>query len=103
MELRTLRYLVAIADAGTITAAANAIHISQPALSRQMQELETELGTKLFNRKSRAISLTANGTYLVNRARQILTLTDAAVADIVDDHAVSGTLAIGLGESRLNQ
>ena len=39
MELRTLRYLVAIADAGTITAAANAIHISQPALSRQMQEL----------------------------------------------------------------
>lgn len=51
MELRTLRYLVAIADAGTITAAANAIHISQPALSRQMQELETELGTKLFNRK----------------------------------------------------
>ena len=102
MELRTLRYLVAIADAGTITAAANAIHISQPALSRQMQELETELGTKLFNRKSRAISLTANGTYLVNRARQILTLTDAAVADIVDDHAVSGTLAIGLGESRLN-
>ena len=50
-ELRTLRYLVAIADAGTITAAANAIHISQPALSRQMQELETELGTKLFNRK----------------------------------------------------
>lgn len=103
MELRTLRYLVAIADAGTITAAADAIHISQPALSRQMQELETELGTKLFNRKSRAISLTANGTYLVNRARQILTLTDAAVADIVDDHAVSGTLAIGLGESRLNQ
>ena len=51
MELRTLRYLVAIADAGTITAAANKIHISQPALSRQMQELERELGTKLFNRK----------------------------------------------------
>ena len=55
MELRTLRYLVAIADAGTITAAANKIHISQPALSRQMQELERELGTKLFNRKNRAL------------------------------------------------
>ena len=103
MELRTLRYLVAIADAGTITAAANKIHISQPALSRQMQELERELGTKLFNRKNRAISLTANGTYLVNRARQILNLTDAAITDMTDDQAINGSLAIGLGESRLNR
>lgn len=103
MELRTLRYLVAIADAGTITAAANKIHISQPALSRQMQELERELGTKLFNRKNQAISLTANGTYLVNRARQILNLTDAAITDMTDDQAINGSLAIGLGESRLNR
>ncbi|RXT54971.1 LysR family transcriptional regulator [Lacticaseibacillus chiayiensis] len=103
MELRTLRYLLAIADAGNITAAANTIHISQPALSRQMQDLETELGTKLFKRKHRAISLTANGTYLVNRARQILSLTDTAIADITDENIIGGNLAIGLGESHLNR
>lgn len=103
VELRTLRYLVAIADAGTITAAANKIHISQPALSRQMQELEAELGTKLFQRKRRAISLTANGTYLVNRARQILNLTETAIADITDENIIGGNLAIGLGESHLNR
>ncbi|MGY0397629.1 LysR family transcriptional regulator [Lacticaseibacillus paracasei] len=62
---------MAIADAGTITAAANAIHISQPALSRQMQ-IEQNSVQSCLTGKSRAISLTANGTYLVNRARQIL-------------------------------
>jgi Transcriptional regulator len=48
MELRTLTYLVAIADAGTITAAARQLHITQPALSRQIKDLEIELGTQLL-------------------------------------------------------
>lgn len=103
MELRTLTYLVAIADAGTITAAARQLHITQPALSRQIKDLETELGTQLFIRQSHAVTLTADGTYLVNRARQILTLANNAVSDLHREQKLSGTLTIGLGESRLNQ
>ncbi|QFR24477.1 LysR family transcriptional regulator [Schleiferilactobacillus harbinensis] len=103
MELRTLRYLVAIADAGTMTAAAQQLHVSQPALSRQMMDLEDELHTPLFDRSGRGVSLTSAGTYLVNRARQILTMADSTVAALDQQTPLSGPLTIGLGESPLNQ
>jgi DNA-binding transcriptional LysR family regulator len=103
MELRTLRYLVAIADAGTMTAAAQLLHVSQPALSRQIMDLEEELHTTIFDRSGRGISLTSSGTYLVNRARQILALTDGTVAALDQQTPLSGPLSIGLGESPLNQ
>ena len=58
MELRTLRYFLAVAQAKTISAAAEALHVTQPTLSRQMQELEEELGKTLFLRGKRSITLT---------------------------------------------
>lgn len=103
MELHTLRSFVAIVDAGTMTAAAALLHISQPALSRQISDLETELHTPLFDRAGRGLSLTPAGTYLVSRARQILALADGTAAALNQQTPLSGPLTIGLGESALNR
>jgi LysR family hydrogen peroxide-inducible transcriptional activator len=67
-----LRYLVAIADAGTFGAAADEEFVSQPALSSQIKELERKLGVTLFERSSRGALLTTQGTEVVERARIIL-------------------------------
>ena len=72
MNLRTLRYFVAIADAGSLTAAAAAISIAQPALTRQLRELEADLGTSLFHRMPRGVRLTQAGVTLYEAAQRIL-------------------------------
>jgi LysR family nitrogen assimilation transcriptional regulator len=72
MNLRTLRYFVAIADAGSMTAAASALSIAQPALTRQMRELEADLGTPLFHRMPRGVRLTQAGVTLYEAAQRIL-------------------------------
>jgi LysR family nitrogen assimilation transcriptional regulator len=72
MNLRTLANFVAIADAGSLTAAAAAIPIAQPALTRQLRELETELGTQLFQRLPRGVRLTAAGIVLYETAQRVL-------------------------------
>lgn len=72
MNLRTLRYFVAIADAGSLTAAAAAISIAQPALTRQLRELEADLGTPLFHRMPRGVRLTQAGVTLYEAAQRIL-------------------------------
>src|SRR6476646_6398545 len=73
MELRTLRYFVQTADAGTVSAAADAVHVTQPALSRQLRQLERELGTNLFDRVGGRLLLSPVGRELLPLARDILT------------------------------
>jgi DNA-binding transcriptional LysR family regulator len=73
MELRHLRAFVAVAEEGTFTKAARRLHISQPPLSKQVQQLERELGTTLFIRKRDGIELTHDGTMMLDRAQAALT------------------------------
>lgn len=75
MEIRTLRYFWTIAEEGTVSKAAEALHITQPTLSRQIKELEEELGTELFIRGRRQIQLTEAGMFLKSCAEEILELT----------------------------
>ncbi|WP_186319088.1 LysR family transcriptional regulator [Streptomyces sp. SAJ15] len=72
MELRLLRYAVTVADEGSVSAAARRLHMTQPTLSRQLRELERQLGTVLFARDGRTLVPTAAGTALVDRARRVL-------------------------------
>ncbi len=72
MNLRALRYFVAIADAGSLTAAAAAISVAQPALTRQLRELEADLGATLFHRMPRGVRLTQAGVTLYESAQRIL-------------------------------
>jgi LysR family hca operon transcriptional activator len=79
MELRHLRYFVAVADAGSLTVAAQQIlHTSQPSLSRQIRDLEVEVGTELLKRKARGIELTPAGRAFLDHARSVLSQIEAA-------------------------
>lgn len=80
MELRHLRYFVAVAEEENIRRAAERLHIVQPALSRQMHQLEEELGCALFDRLPRGIQLNATGKEFLSAAREILNRADAAVS-----------------------
>lgn len=76
MELRTLRYFVAVADAGTVSAAADAVRVTQPALSRQLRQLERELGLDLFDRAAGRLTLSSSGRALLPLARDVLGRAD---------------------------
>ena len=79
MELRHLRYFVAVADAGSLTVAAEEkLHTSQPSLSRQMQDLENELGARLLTRRARGVELTPAGRVFLDHARSVLSQIEAA-------------------------
>lgn len=78
MDLRQLRYFVAVAERGSISVAAQAVHIAQPALTRQIQALEDELGAALFERSTRGVSLTDAGKQLLTDASRLLDDTAAA-------------------------
>src|SRR5882724_2267168 len=96
MEIRQLRAFVAIADAGTFTAAAQQVHVTQAAISMQIRQLENELGAKLFVRAPRRVVLTEAGEQLLQRARQILRDHDAAVDEVAElAGAERGRLRIG--------
>jgi LysR family transcriptional regulator, transcription activator of glutamate synthase operon len=82
MELRQLRYLVALADEQSFTRAAEREHIAQPALSQQIQKLEKELGLPLVERTTRRVSITDAGNMLVARARRVLTELESARQEI---------------------
>ena len=100
MELRVLRYFLAIAGEKNITKAARILHITQPTLSRQIMELEEELGKKLFIRGKRNLSLTDEGVLLKKRAEEILELVEKSEKEIMDtDEIISGDIFIGGGES----
>ena len=103
MEFRTLRYFIAIADAGSITTAADILHVTQPTLSDQMKELEEELGKKLFSRAkkgSRRLELTEEGLILRRRADEILEIVRKTELEISSEGgAVKGDVYIGMGEA----
>jgi DNA-binding transcriptional LysR family regulator len=90
MELRQLRYLVALADECHFTRAAAREHVAQPALSQQIRRLETEVGLALVERTTRRVSLTGAGELLVARARHILAELDAAQAELQTLAGVQG-------------
>lgn len=103
MELRVLRYFLTVAQAESISAAAEVLHVTQPTLSRQLMELEAELGTKLFarGRKKRRMALTEAGSRLRWQAEEILALADKTLASFQGGtEEVAGEVAIGGGESR---
>ena len=102
MELRTLRYFLAVVREETISGAAEALHVTQPTLSRQLSELEQRLGKTLFIRGSRKISLTEDGIFLHRRAQEIVDLADKTEADLaVSDEVISGEVSIGGGETHI--
>lgn len=100
MEIRVLRYFLAVAREGSLTNAANFLHVTQPTLSRQIHDLETELGQKLFTRGSRSMKLTAEGMILRKRAEEILSMVDKTEAEFSSmEHSIGGDIYIGGGET----
>ncbi|HIX83873.1 MAG TPA: LysR family transcriptional regulator [Candidatus Megamonas gallistercoris] len=100
MEIRVLRYFIAIAREESITGAANFLHITQPTLSRQIKDLEDKLGQKLFVRGSHRISLTAEGMLLRKRAEEIISLVDKTQQEFFSMKGnLSGDIYIGGGET----
>lgn len=100
MELRHLRYFVAVADAGSLTRAAERLGIQQPPLSQQIKALETELGAQLFTRATKRLELNENGAAFLERARRILADADEAIAFVRRlDQGEAGTLHVGFTSS----
>ncbi len=100
MELRQLHYFLMIAREGTISGAASVLHLSQPSLSRQMQDLERELGAQLFHRGSRRIELTEAGMRLRRRAEEIVDLVGRTEGEFrVSADSLAGEVRIGGGET----
>ncbi len=102
MDIRTMEYYLAVVREGTISGAAEAVHVSQPALSRQMRELEEELGVSLFARGNRRISLTEEGMILRRRCEEIIRLVHQAEREVSEARGkIAGDIYIGAGESHV--
>lgn len=98
MELRVLNYFLVVAREENITRAAELLHITQPTLSRQLMQLEEELGVSLFIRGKRKIVLTESGMILKRRAEEILSLTKKTELEVRHyDQEVNGEISIGSG------
>lgn len=96
MELRHLRYFLAVAEEKHFGRAATRLHMAQPPLSSQIRQLESELGTKLFERTTRKVELTDAGVLLMDRARQILSDLEATSFDVAEvGHGTAGVLRVG--------
>lgn len=98
MEIRVLNYFLMVAREENITKAANLLHITQPTLSRQLMQLEEELGVKLFVRNSHNISLTEDGLLLKRRAQEMITLAEKTKQELMREEEITGEIAIGSGE-----
>ena len=100
MEFRELQYFLAVAQEGTISGAAQALHVAQPSLSRQMRELEEHLGKTLFIRGNRKIILTEEGLILQRRANEIIQLMQKTEHEIINTSKdMSGDIYIGAAET----
>lgn len=100
MEIRVLRYFLAVVREESITKAAETLHITQPTLSRQLQQLEEELNTHLFVRGKHHITLTDEGMLLKKRAEDIVKLADKTEKEfLAQDDLISGDICIGSGET----
>lgn len=101
MEFRTLRYFLAVAREQNMTEAANVLHVTQPTLSRQIAELERELGVELFERTNRSCVLTGDGMRLRQRAEEIVALVEQTEGELADrELEISGNIRIGAGETQ---
>lgn len=100
MEFRVLRYFLAVAREESITGAAKILNVTQPTLSKQLMELEEELGKKLLIRGNRRITLTEEGALLRKRAQEIMELVDKTESEISSkNEVISGDVYIGGGET----
>lgn len=100
MDIRVLRYYLAICQEGTMSRAAEVLHVTQPTLSRQIADLERELGCELLERRSRCVVPTEKGLYLRRRAEEIVSLADQTEADFAhSDDIAEGDVRISAGES----
>lgn len=101
MEIRVLKYFLAVVNEESILRASEILHITQPSLSRQLAQLEDELGTKLFIRGNRGITLTDAGMLLKRRAEEIVTLADKTEKEFLSfkcGEDIVGTISLGGGE-----
>lgn len=100
MEIRVLRYFLEIARSGNMSRAAKTLHVTQPTLSKQMKDLEQELGKKLFHRGSTSVSLTEEGMLLRKRAEDILDMADKTIDEFKAlDNIAGGEVHVGCAES----
>lgn len=100
MELRVLQYYLAVTREQSISGAAESLHLSQPTLSRQLKDMEEELGKQLFIRSNRRITLTEEGMILRKRAEEILDLVGKTEREIsASDEVIEGDVYIGSGET----
>ena len=100
MEIRTLRYFLAVAREENMTRAAEQLHVTQPTLSKTLKALEDELGKKLFTRHSFSIRLTDEGVLLRNRAEDLVSMADKIAREFVTlDDITGGDIYLGLAES----
>ena len=96
-----MKYFLVVAREENITKAATLLHITQPTLSRQLMQLEEELGVKLFHRSKHSIILTEDGMLLRRRAQEMVSLSDKTVQELSHkDDALAGEIAIGCGETK---
>ena len=104
MEFRVLQYFLAVAREQSLSGAAEFLHLSQPTLSRQLKDLEDELGKQLFTRSNKGISLTEEGMILRKRAEEMVQLMKKTEDEIaLSDEHLSGDVYIGAGESEVNR
>lgn len=100
MEFRVLQYFLAVTREQSISGAAEALHLSQPTLSRQLKDMEEELGKQLFIRSNRKITLTEEGMILRKRAEEITELVKKTRDEIaLSDEVLAGDISIGAGET----
>ena len=101
MDIRVLKYFLMVAREENITKAASLLHVTQPTLSRQLIQLEEELGVKLFIRGKHRIILTDDGMLLKRRAQEIVSLTDKTIREFTDHQGeLAGEISIGCGETK---
>lgn len=101
MELRNLRYFLTVVEASSISKAAKILNITQPTLSRQLKELEIELGAELFKREPKGIKLTEDGIFLKNRSEEILSLASKTKQEFDNKkkQELAGHITIGCVEA----
>src|SRR6478736_159768 len=97
MDIRQLRYFIAIAEQGTISKAAEHLHMAQPPLSRQLKMMEDELGVVLFDRnKKKKVTLTSQGELFLKKAKKLLHGMEEAILEVKEfSEEISGTLSVG--------
>jgi LysR family nitrogen assimilation transcriptional regulator len=99
-EPKRLRYFLRIAELGSLTRAAEELHVAQPALSQHMRALEDEVGVKLLQRTSRGVALTEAGTRMVHEGRELLATMGASLERVRESHAApGGEVVIGVGQT----